>query len=344
MSQTITVNVVTSVSTGPTSGYFVLDGNFTSLFFPGFKFVLFNGTENLPYTTVSSVLSAGTTQVNVDSTVYGSIVALGAFVAGTPPFVSGTYTPVPVTGGTGSGAQLQVVVVGPGPVNSLGTIVGGSGYANGTYTAVPLTGGTGSGAQATIVVSGGFVAQVIVTAAGTGYTVTDVLSANALFDGVGLGSGFTVPVATVVGTLSAVTLINSGVGYSASDVLTFGGLGYGTGSTVPVVTVTSTELGTIVLQNNQPMFTVGEVVYCITTGNASCQVPWWSQLPTQTPIPAVQSGTVLAVTVAYTNSNTSPTITYSVRLGSQPGVAMLDQSVVFIDKQTAIDAYDLLNL
>lgn len=344
MSQTITVNVETSVSISSTSGYFVLDGDFTSLFFPGFKFMLFNGTENLPYTTVSSVLSAGKTQVNVNSAVFGSIVAIGAFVAGTPPFVSGTYTPVPVTGGHGSGAQLQVVVVGPGPINSLGAIVGGHGYANGTYTAVPLVGGTGTGAQATFVVSGGFVSQVVVTNPGTGYSVNDSLTVNPLFDGVGLGVGFSVPVETVVGTLSAVTLINSGVAYQAGDTLTFGGLGYGTGSTVPVVTVTSTETGTIVLQNNQPMFTVGQTVFCITAGNASCQTPWWSQLPTQPPIPAVQSGTVLAVDVAYTNGTPSPTITYQVRIGSQPGVVALDQSKVFIDKPTAIAAYEAMNL
>lgn len=343
MSQTITVNVETSVSTSSTSGYFVLDGDFTSLFYPGFPFMLFNGTEELPYTTVSSVLSTGKTQVNVNSAVYGSIVALGAFVAGTPPFVSGTYTPVPVTGGHGSGAQLQLVVVGPGPINSLGTITPGSGYNNFTYTAVPLTGGTGSGAQATVVVSGGFVTQVVVTNPGTGYADADVLSANNANLG-GVGSGFAVVVNNVVGTLSAVTLINSGVGYQAGDTLTFGGLGYGTGSTVPVVTVTTTETGTIQLHNTQPMFIVGQTVYVISAGNASCQTPWWSQLPTQTPIPAVQSGMVLGITVAYTNSATSPTITYQVRLGSQPGVALIDQSMVFVDKPTAITAYEALNL
>lgn len=344
MSNTITINVETSVSTGPSSGYLVLDGDFTSLFFPGFQFVLFNGTENLSYTTVSSVLTTGKTQVTVSGSVVGSIVSLGSVVPGFPPFVSGTYTPVSTTGGAGTGAQLQVVIVGPGPINSLGTIIGGIGYVNGSYVAVPLTGGTGTGAEATIVVSGGFVVQVVITNPGIGYDVADVLSADPLFDGSGLGTGFSVPVLTVLGSISSVTLISAGVGYMVSDILSFGGLGYGTNSTIPVTSVTSTEMGTITLQNNQPMFTVGEVVYCITAGNAACQTPWWSQLPSQTPIPAVQSGTVLAVTVLYMNATPSPTITYSIRLGSQPGVVLLDQSVVFIDKQTAIDAYEAMSL
>jgi hypothetical protein len=341
MSQTITVNVVNSVSTSPSAGYFVIPGNFTSLFYPGFPFLLFNGSEELSYVTASSSFSVGVTQVNVNTPVYGSVVAIGPFTPGTGPFVSGVYTPAPTTTNSvrGSGATLQVTVIGPGPIATLGTIVGGSGYNNFSYTAVPLTGGTGTGAQATVVVSGGFVAQVFVTNPGTGYTVGDVLSANNANLG-GFGAGFSVPVASTNGTISDVELVNAGLGYSAGDILTFGGLGYGTGSTVQVVTASTSETGSITLNNTQPMFVVGQVVYCITAGNAACQTPWWSQLPTQLPIPAVQQGYVLEVDVKYTNGTPSPTITYQVRLGSAPGVQSLDQSVVFIDLPTAIAAYE----
>lgn len=341
MSQTITVNVVNSAATGPSTGYFIIPGNFTSLFFPGFEFTLFNGSEQLSYTTVSSSFATGNTQVNVTGSVLGSIVALGTFTAGTGPFVSGTYTPVQVTGGTGSGAQLEVVVVGPGPIATTGTITGGTLYNNGTYTAVPLTyvtSGSGTDAQATVTVSGGFVTNVSITNAGSGYAVGDQLTTVNTNIG-GTGSGFVVVVGSVVGTISAVTLVNSGVGYSSSDTLMFGGLGYGTGNTIPVITASTTETGSIVLENNQPMFNVGQNVYVISAGNASCQTPWWSMTPTQTPIPSVQAGMILQTTVLYSNSTTSPTITYSVRLGNQPGVVQLDQSVVFIDLPTAIAAY-----
>jgi hypothetical protein len=62
-------------------------------------------------------------------------------------------------------------------------------YTNGTYTAVPLTGGTGSSAQATVVVAGASITSVTITAAGTGYTVGDILSASSASIG-GTGSGF----------------------------------------------------------------------------------------------------------------------------------------------------------
>lgn len=64
----------------------------------------------------------------------------------------------------------------------------GSAYTNGTYTAVPLTGGTGTSAQATVVVAGGVITSVTVTAAGTGYSVGDILSASSASIG-GTGSG-----------------------------------------------------------------------------------------------------------------------------------------------------------
>ena len=62
-------------------------------------------------------------------------------------------------------------------------------YTNGTYTSVPLTGGTGSSAQATVVIVGASISSVTITAAGTGYTVGDILSASAASIG-GTGSGF----------------------------------------------------------------------------------------------------------------------------------------------------------
>lgn len=339
MSQSITVNVVSSVSTGASSGFFLIPGNFTSLFYPGFPFLLFTGTEELRYVTVSSTFATGNTQVNVASAVFGSVVALGSFTPGTGPFISGTYAPIPTTTNhNGIGAQVQAIVTGPGPINSVGLITGGTGYNNNNYLNVPLTGGTGSGAQATVIVSGGFVTQVFVTAAGTGYVVGDTLSASNTNLG-GIGSGFSVPVLTVLGTLTSVTLVTQGLGYQAGDTLTFGGVGYGTGNTVAVATATSGEMGSIILDNNQPMFIVGQDVFVISAGNASCQTPWWSMLPTQTPIPAVQAAQVLAVTVYYSNQNNSPMITYSVRLGNQPGAAMVPANMVYVDLPTAIAAY-----
>jgi hypothetical protein len=68
-----------------------------------------------------------------------------------------------------------------------GTRVAGSGYTNGTYTNIALTGGTGTGATATITVLSNQVAFVTISDGGSGYVISDVLSAS----GFGAGSGFT---------------------------------------------------------------------------------------------------------------------------------------------------------
>ncbi len=145
-------------------------------------------------------------------------------------YLNGTYTNVPLTGGTGSGATANIVVLGSGAYG-VGTITPGSAYGNGTYTGVPLTGGTGSGALATIVVAGGLVTSVVITTMGVGYVVGDVLSASNANLG-GSGSGFSVPVATLGGGVATLTLVLLGEGYTNGDTLSasntnLGGTGSG---------------------------------------------------------------------------------------------------------------------
>lgn len=53
----------------------------------------------------------------------------------------------------------------------------GSGYTNGTYTNQALTGGSGTGATADIIVAGGVVTSVVINGHGSGYAVSNVLSA-----------------------------------------------------------------------------------------------------------------------------------------------------------------------
>lgn len=89
---------------------------------------------------------------------------------------------------------------GTGNIQTLGNLVGGSGYDGGgthTYTGVPLTGGSGTGAIATIVVTSGVVTAVTITTPGTGYNVGDVLSASNTNLG-GSGSGFHITVIAVL--------------------------------------------------------------------------------------------------------------------------------------------------
>jgi hypothetical protein len=89
--------------------------------------------------------------------------------------------------GLGFGPVAYTII---GGAVSAQVATGGTLYTAGTYTGVALTGGTGVGAQATIVVASGSVTLITITAAGSGYSVGDILSAPAASIG-GTGSGFT---------------------------------------------------------------------------------------------------------------------------------------------------------
>lgn len=98
----------------------------------------------------------------------------------------------------GADAPLRYDSAVQGSLELLGSLVGGTLYTAGTYTNVPLTGGHGSGAQATVIVAGGAVTSVTLTTVGSGYQVSDVLSAAAANIG-GTGSGFSITVQTIGG-------------------------------------------------------------------------------------------------------------------------------------------------
>lgn len=133
-------------------------------------------------------------------------------------YLDGAYVGVPLTGGSGTGAEATVTVAG-GAVTAVvitaigdgyaigdilsadNTDLGGVGtgfaytvtqldaYVNGTYENVPLTGGSGTGAIAHITVSGRQVIAVDIVDPGVDYVVGDILSADAANLG-GIGSGF----------------------------------------------------------------------------------------------------------------------------------------------------------
>ena len=170
-------------------------------------------------------------------TVQGRILTVGTLVGGSN-YVTGVYSAVALTGGTGTGATANITVNNAGGIIALDTLVGGTLYGNGTYTAVPLTGGTGTGAQATIVVASGVVTTVTLTASGTGYTDINVLSASdANLGNLGTGSGFTISVNGTKGAVSAVSLVAGGAAYDVGEVLSaaaanIGGTGSGFSVTV----------------------------------------------------------------------------------------------------------------
>ena len=180
------------------------------------------------------------------SAIGNGINTIGAPVGGSL-YGNGTYTNVPLTGGTGSRAKATIVVsVGAvtsvtitdrginytaadvlsaastdlggytNGLSTLGAVTGGSNYTNGTFTNVPLTGGSGTGALATIVVAGNAVTTVTVTTPGNNYTASDTLSASASV----IGSG--------VQTLGTIT---GGSGYTGNEIATLGTIVGGSGYT-----------------------------------------------------------------------------------------------------------------
>jgi len=186
-------------------------------------------------TATFSVVEAGLIKGRQEAylTVAGRVATLGALTAG-DGYTAGTYTDVPLTGGSGFGATADVVVK-----MLLGSITGGSGYVTGTYAGVTLTGGSGSGATADIEVDGaGAVSGVTIVSSGTSYAAADVLSASAADLG-GTGSGFSVPV-TAANGVSSVTLVDRGYGYTATNSLSAAdaNLGGGGGSGFAVVVST----------------------------------------------------------------------------------------------------------
>ena len=152
--------------------------------------------------------------------------------------------------GSGFAVVVSTVVTGTFPTGPLATGAlswSGLNYLPGSYTNVPLVGGHGTGAQATIVVNGATnVSSVVVTAHGTGYKVGDVLSATPASLGVpvnnpgsGLQSGgFEYTVSTITPTTTSLTTANTNLG------------GSGSGFSVPIASVngggTILTLGAIV--------------------------------------------------------------------------------------------------
>jgi hypothetical protein len=107
-----------------------------------------------------------------------------------------------LTGSANTVIGQQAAITVSDNVNTLGTIVPGSGYTDGTYTSVQLVPTSLqylSTIPATIVVSGGAVTSVTLTGFKGGVTTSTVLQILAFAAPAGLltGSGFSVPVATV---------------------------------------------------------------------------------------------------------------------------------------------------
>jgi len=171
----------------------------------------------------------------------GPITVFGA-ISGGASYVNGTYTNVPLTGGSGFGAQATITVT-LGSVSSVALTNPGSHYAAGdTLSATTASIGGGSGAGFSVPVNSvsttgtGFIGLLGTITAGTGGTSGTY--ANVTLTG-GQGSGATANITVSGGGVTAVSILNPGSGYVVGDTLTAasGSIGNVSGFTVPVASV-----------------------------------------------------------------------------------------------------------
>ena len=131
-------------------------------------------------------------------------------------YIAGSFSSVNVSGGTGTGATITFQVLGI----EGSTTNKGSSYSDGLYSDVPFTGGTGSGATFSCNVNGGEVEGVTISDEGSGYRNGDVLSASNADLG-GSGGGFVYEISNSPGTIDTESFqfVDKGTGYAVGDVL-----------------------------------------------------------------------------------------------------------------------------
>ena len=209
-------------------------------------------------------------------TTTGPLATLGSSTGGAGGSV-GTYNSVTATGGTGTGAALNVVKVASttGPIAALGTRVPGSGTVNvaaavytNTYTAVALNGGTGSAATGNVTVTqtagvGPLIAgapSVGIITAGTGGT-PGTYSGVALTNITGSGVGATADIEVGLGgDVIDVVIVSLGSGYANGNSLSAltGDIGGVTGFSFLVDEVTlPVAVSTVVLNGAGTGYTAG---------------------------------------------------------------------------------------
>ena len=135
--------------------------------------------------------------------------------------------------GSGTGAELLIVVGNSRRIFSVEVINGGSGYGVDTQITIIDNTGNGHGANVKPIIKDGVIVETVILSAGSGYcrnTVTTDTTDTTDTSISGIGTN-------VVGTVSNVYVVTPGVNYDPSDTITFEGVDDGTN--IPIITTPS---------------------------------------------------------------------------------------------------------
>jgi len=180
----------------------------------------------------------------------------GALTNGGSDYITGNN--IATTGGTGTGATVNITATSTGVVASGSFSPNAFGYS--TATGVATTGGAGTGLLLDILVVGGEFLNVTVANGGSGYSVGDVVNI------IGGDNSATYTVNSVSGgTITSATINNPGTGYTAGDVLNIvdGAASY----TVATVTNNSPIVDEVATNNTIPDLTFGVTNYIYARDN-----------------------------------------------------------------------------
>ena len=138
--------------------------------------------------------------------------------------------------GSGTGAELLIVVGNSRRIFSVEVINGGSGYGIDTQITIIDNTGNGTGANVKPIIKDGVIVETVILSAGSGYCL-DTVGTNS-----GIGTN-------VVGTVGDVYVSTPGINYDPNDTVTFEGVDDESNVNIPIITTPS---GSIVGVNFPP--------------------------------------------------------------------------------------------
>ena len=136
--------------------------------------------------------------------------------------------------GSGTGAELLIVVGNSRRIFSVEVINGGSGYGIDTQITIIDNTGNGTGANVKPIIKDGVIVETVILSAGFGYCLNTVTGSDTSTSGIGTN---------VVGTVRNVFVSTPGINYDPNDTVTFEGVDDGTN--IPIITTPSGSIAGI---------------------------------------------------------------------------------------------------